>query len=336
MPQSFSITAANTECTLGAGRQAEAAFTLTNTTNRTLRGLLKVRPLGQTKGTWFGFAGERERSPQMEREFASGTHQVKLNVSVPPDTPSGQYKFRIDAIYADQPDDDYTEGQVVAIDIPEPATPPQTRHMPLVLIAAVVAVIVAGVGGWLLIPSGPKVPGDLVGQSFDAASSKLTAAGLVPEKTTVTSDKPAGTVVDTKPGQGERVKKGTQVVLSVAQQAPAPAPAPKPVISRDFSTAAVIGGGMSLDYCKEWATNCGQPAADAFCQAQGLKMATLIVVMRNHPPTQVLGTRQRCDANYCTAITDVRCTTDVSPMARLLATKNIRTALALQGLVPKQ
>ncbi|WP_250454439.1 PASTA domain-containing protein [Caballeronia sp. ATUFL_M2_KS44] len=335
MAQSFSITAANTECTLGAGRQAEAAFTLTNNTSRTLRGLLKVRPLGQTKGGWFGFAGERERSPQMEREFASGTHQVKLNVNVPTDTPAGQYKFRIDAIYADQPDDDYTEGQVVSIDIPAATAPPPPPRMPLMLIAAAVAVIVVGIGGWLLIFNGPKVPGDLVGQPFDAASSKLTAAGLVPEKTTVTSDKPAGTVVDTKPAPGERVKKGTQVVLSIAQAA-APASSPKPVISRDFSTAAVIGGGVSLDYCKDWATNCGQPAADAFCQAQGMKIATLIVVMRNHPPTQVLGTHQRCATNNCTAITDVRCTTDVSPMTRILAAKNIHTALALQGLVPKQ
>jgi eukaryotic-like serine/threonine-protein kinase len=82
---------------------------------------------------------------------------------------------------------------------------------------------------------------DLTGQSFADAQSKLDALGLDSTKTDVTSDQPAGTVVDQSPKAGEQTAKGSTVTLSVAKGQPgsptttsgatttssAPPPAPK-------------------------------------------------------------------------------------------------------------
>jgi beta-lactam-binding protein with PASTA domain len=59
---------------------------------------------------------------------------------------------------------------------------------------------------------------DLTGQSFATAQSKLDAAGLDSTRTEVSSDQPAGTVVDQAPKGGAKVAKGSTVTLSVAKQ----------------------------------------------------------------------------------------------------------------------
>jgi beta-lactam-binding protein with PASTA domain len=71
----------------------------------------------------------------------------------------------------------------------------------------------------LVIDSGaPKVAvPDLTGTSFTEAQAKLQQLGLSPTKTDVTSDQPAGTVVDQAPKAGGKLAKGSTVTLSVAK-----------------------------------------------------------------------------------------------------------------------
>jgi beta-lactam-binding protein with PASTA domain len=78
----------------------------------------------------------------------------------------------------------------------------------------------------LVIDSGaPKVAvPDVTGLPADEAVQKLDAVGLDSQQTTVTSDKTPGTVVDEAPAAGQKVAKGSVVVLSVSKAAPVAVP----------------------------------------------------------------------------------------------------------------
>ncbi|MBM7771063.1 serine/threonine-protein kinase [Actinokineospora baliensis] len=57
---------------------------------------------------------------------------------------------------------------------------------------------------------------NLVGQDYDTAAKNLTAAGFVPQRKDVSSDRPAGEVVDQAP-KGGKARKGTTITLSVSK-----------------------------------------------------------------------------------------------------------------------
>jgi beta-lactam-binding protein with PASTA domain len=70
-------------------------------------------------------------------------------------------------------------------------------------------------------PPPPKPLPDLTGRPYADAVALLRAQGLVPRKTTVTTDAKPGTIVDQAPKAGAKLKKGATVVLSVAKAPPA-------------------------------------------------------------------------------------------------------------------
>ncbi|HYY58702.1 MAG TPA: PASTA domain-containing protein, partial [Pyrinomonadaceae bacterium] len=81
MARSFAITTTATD-TLQADAQghAQAVFTVTNSTSRPIRGLAKVKALGDTKRDWINIEGEAER------DFAAGTtQQFTVNFDAKPD-----------------------------------------------------------------------------------------------------------------------------------------------------------------------------------------------------------------------------------------------------------
>ena len=65
-------------------------------------------------------------------------------------------------------------------------------------------------------------------------------------------------------------------------------------------------GGVWLDWCLNWAVDCGKPAADAYCRTIGF------VGSRDHAQAPNVGrtrliTGQACNAPYCSGFRHITC-----------------------------
>jgi len=143
MVKSFAITTPATESLRpDAKGHVEVVFTVTNTTARPIRGMAKAKPMGDTKREWLGIEGETER------DFAAGateqftvtfdapiTPGPKVETAAPAATkpaagapaatgtsagaPAKKYPFRLDVSSAVVPDEDFTEGPTVTVEVAE-------------------------------------------------------------------------------------------------------------------------------------------------------------------------------------------------------------------------
>ncbi|HEV2914236.1 MAG TPA: hypothetical protein VGX92_13245, partial [Pyrinomonadaceae bacterium] len=167
MARSFVITTTATE-TLRADDQghAEAVYTVTNTTSRPIRGMARVKALGDTKRDWLDIEGDAER------DFAPGaTQQFTVNFDARPEraAPSnadtaagrgaasssssagaapqpgikpGKYAFRLDVASAMSSDEDFTEGPVVTVEVASVAAPVK-KSFPVWIIPVIAVVLIA-------------------------------------------------------------------------------------------------------------------------------------------------------------------------------------------------
>jgi len=69
--------------------------------------------------------------------------------------------------------------------------------------------------------------------------------------------------------------------------------------------------GVALDWCLNWAKDCGKPAADQFCRMQGHAEAASFAKQAGVGPTRVLGTSQMCDDASCDGFKSITCTGDL-------------------------
>ncbi|HYU96153.1 MAG TPA: hypothetical protein VE989_08310 [Sphingomicrobium sp.] len=88
-----------------APAEAMATYSVTNTNPSTMDGRLGVRVSGASKDEWFTIDGNRERSFD-----GNETQTATVRVRFPPDTPAGEYPFRLRAIAVNDPDNDHAEG----------------------------------------------------------------------------------------------------------------------------------------------------------------------------------------------------------------------------------
>jgi len=176
MNRIFAITAASDCVPTGGDGRCEITFTVTNSSARQLRGQLHVTPLGSTKGEWLNIAGETER------EFPpNAAQQVVVNVNVNPGAPAGKYQFRLDAVSVINPDDDFTEGPTVDLEVK--ATEIPKKAFPWGIIAAGAGAVILVVAlTWLLWPKSVEVP-DVVGLDLEEAAKKFADLNLKVEVT---------------------------------------------------------------------------------------------------------------------------------------------------------
>ena len=140
MASAFSITTTTNAITLDADRAALVAFTVSNQLGRSARVRASVSPFAPAPPDWFRIDGEAERV------FPPGGSDVfNVRIKAPPDAPPGQNAFRLDAVSADRPDDEWAHGPLVGFEIPAPP-PPRDIPPPKVLTGYLEAVLGALAG----------------------------------------------------------------------------------------------------------------------------------------------------------------------------------------------
>jgi hypothetical protein len=138
MAKTFTITTTATDTLkTDAKGHAEAVFTVTNSTARPVRGMARAKSLGDTKKESLSIAGETER------DFGGGaTEQFSVSFDAA-GAPAGRYPFRLDVASALNPDEDFTEGPIVTVEVAAAATPPAAKKpFPKWIIPVILGVVV--------------------------------------------------------------------------------------------------------------------------------------------------------------------------------------------------
>ena len=238
MAKVFEITTAATDpLKTDANGRAETVFTVTNITSRPLRGLAKIKPLGNTKQEWIKLVGENER------DYAAGaTHQLTVTFDaqgpVPPGGAAaatgapapgtapapGKYGVKVVVASASNPDEDFAEN-TATFEVPAREEKKKAAFPIWIIPVIAVALIVIGVTLWLILRNGSAkevtVPA-VRGQSKEAAR-KLLEANCEPEPCFVINEetKSDPTVakdqaIGTDPAENETVAAGSEVKLIVS------------------------------------------------------------------------------------------------------------------------
>lgn len=253
MANVFAITTVSDKLKAETG-SVSTVFTVTNTTPRPLRGVAKIKPLGNTESSWIKIDGETER------DFPpAGTHQYTVSFNKPgPVTPPAvtrpaeSFQFRLDIISTANPDEDFTEGQIVTVEIPEQKVE-EKKPFPwwMVVAGAAVLLIVAGVVIWLVVRNpGIEVP-DLTGKTFAEAEAQLNqinsdnATNLTIEKAepAIAPDKEINKIFEQDPVAGTKAEDTTVIKVSV----PATVSVPR-VIKSTYTEAKsqLEGAGLTI------------------------------------------------------------------------------------------
>ncbi len=150
MSRAFAITASPDAVELAAGASATVTFTVTNNLYAAVRVRVRVDPEAPAEGRWFTVPTDAERNV-----LPQATEQYAVKVSLPAGTAPGSYRFKLVALSAENPDEDYTEGPSVTVKVP--ATEQPKKKFPWwILIVLLVVLVGGGVTLAILLSGGGK------------------------------------------------------------------------------------------------------------------------------------------------------------------------------------
>jgi beta-lactam-binding protein with PASTA domain len=197
---------------------AELTCTVTNTRALPTRAKLRIAPTNGTARGWLLPAQDDERDFRPNE-----AQQFKVGVKVPADAPPGTYGLRVDMANVANPQEDFTEGDVVAFTVAPCKLVPGGSGMlkwRMPVIVAATLLIAGGIITVVLFNRGVTVP-KVVDLDVEQAGKKLTDAKLTQGRMTLgfKLGKEKGKVIDQKPGEGERLKRGGAVELVVQGEA---------------------------------------------------------------------------------------------------------------------
>lgn len=162
------------------------------------------------------------------------------------------------------------------------ATTPNYRRNRIVAAIVVLALLGAGVGGFLLLRTPSHTIGDYVGSDIAEVEAQLSDLGLKVEQTGEYREvEPAGRVLSQDPAPGTSLKEGSTVTLGVSL-GPPPVPVPTNLAGKtvDEATAALTAAGLRIG-----------PLTDAFDEnvAKGIVLSVAPGVEAEMPKGSPIG-----------------------------------------------
>ena len=233
MAKFFAITTTTENLIADVNGTAKASiiFTVTNNSEKPIRGIANLQPLDRTEEAWLSFDGEAEK------DFpAGGTLQytVIFNKPLPPLTegqtePEEKYPYKLIVASAVRPDEDFDEGPLVTIYKPERKGVTKKQGIPwwvFLIIGVVVLAIIGGVLFFLLRGKKEKkrVP-DVTSKAttVEDAKKQIEDAGYTVDiKDILAADKKVGSVVTQDPAANAEADAGTLVKLTQPEKATVP------------------------------------------------------------------------------------------------------------------
>ncbi len=138
MSRYFAISTGTSTVQAKNGGTGSVTFTVTNNADEGIRTRARITALSGEE-SWFTIEGEKER------EYREKTQQYTVAFTLPASVSNGSYTFRLDVFAVENPDEIYSEGPVVQMDVTSPETPAAgPKKFPWWIVAVVAAVILIG------------------------------------------------------------------------------------------------------------------------------------------------------------------------------------------------
>ncbi|MFA6010598.1 MAG: PASTA domain-containing protein [Desulfobacteraceae bacterium] len=215
MSRYFAITTGSSTIQVKNTRTGSVTFTVTNNAQDGIKTRAKISALTGNE-SWFTIEGEKER------EYKEKTQQYTVTYTIPSSVSPGSYKFRMDVFGVENPDEIYSEGPVVQIDVVGAETVPTKKTpFPWWIVAVVVAVLLIG-GGialWATRSTTEIVP-MVIGETPDSATTILAEKKFNVERTTAltTKSEEIDVVVAQNPPRDTEADKESTVTITIGQE----------------------------------------------------------------------------------------------------------------------